>query len=161
VEEGVRGVSYPKIPQRYYVVGDVITLRLELSHRQNIEEVLVVYARDGDRENRITFTGGLEHTETLPATPEGAASTPYHPIKRSTATLRMVVDVDHRPGSYALASLACRLLVGGLYVVDADDETFLEADPPTFRILSPAYEELRAALTLADERDQEQDDAGE
>lgn len=85
----------PYMPKRYYVVGDEISLRVRLSHAVNIQEVAVVFGREGRNDNTITFFREPDETETVD---EDVLNGYRH--MRSTAILRMLVDVDHRPGYY-------------------------------------------------------------
>jgi hypothetical protein len=95
----------PELPYRRYVVGDVIELRLTLTHEQNLESIWVIYGRESSYDNTITLQGEIDDTTQIESDPEGDRSLPR---KRSVVILRMVVDVDHRPGVYHLVYAACR-----------------------------------------------------
>ena len=96
-------------PYRRYVVGEVIELRLTITHQQNLESVWAVYGREGREENTITFQGEIDETTQIESDPEGDKPLPR---KRSVAVLRMVVDVDHRPGHYQLLEAGFRSVSG-------------------------------------------------
>jgi hypothetical protein len=147
-----------KRPQRYYVTGDEILIRVELTHRQNLEEVRVTFGKDGGRDNTITLIGELDSTED--AGPVGAQKVgPYHVTrgssyrrKQSTATLRTLVDVDHTPGHYELLGITCRTTRGLTVHESADDpDTGLSGD--SFRILHEPEPRLEARVELIDEDD--------
>jgi hypothetical protein len=112
VEEGIRRVNTPEHPEgqdRRYAAGDVIELRLSLTHQQNLESVWAVYGREGREENTITFQGEVDDTTQIESEPEGDRPLPR---KRSVVVLRMVVDIDHRPGHYQLLEAGCRSVSG-------------------------------------------------
>ena len=94
----------PEIPYRRYVVGDVIELRLTITHEQNLERVWAIYGRGGDDVHKITFQGEIDDTTQIESEPTGDRSLPR---KQSVVTLRMVVDIDHRPGFYQLLRAGC------------------------------------------------------
>ena len=116
-----------RLPKRYYVVGDEVVLRIELTHVQNLDEIRVAYGKDGGRDNTITFIGEVEDTVDagqvkVPVPPPEYAHlrSPY-PLKRSTAVLTTIVDIDHRPGHYELIYILCRTASGAPIGVNADD----------------------------------------
>ena len=82
-----------------YTLGDVIQLRVTLTHEENLESISVVYGKDGNLENTVTFAGEVEGTIQLENYPQESHELP---LKESTVTLRMVVDQDHQPGIYSM-----------------------------------------------------------
>jgi hypothetical protein len=118
----------------------------------------VGYGIGGKTDNTITLIGEPEYTvdagEAEAADPEYEHHRLPYRLKRSTAVLRTILDIDHRPGHYELLYVACRTVMGMFMGADADhlDE---DARSASFRILpvpeDPSVFDPEVSIELIDE----------
>jgi hypothetical protein len=159
-------VSDVDLPRRYYIVGDEIRLWVELMVVQNVEEVRVVYGKDGRRHNTLTFIADVESSEDagpeeVPGPEQGYVphASPYRK-KRITASLRMRVDVDHVAGHYYLLFVKYVTAAGSMVVTTPDDYSEAKLKAPSFRILEEASRppiEARIEFDDANEADEDRE----
>ena len=105
-------MSETPLPRQVYTVGDRLRLLVEFVSEANVEDVEVVFEREGSYsegdtpQSTVSLEGTVEESEVID-------ERPYHlPRKRFSATLVSLVDRDHLPGSYGLRQLLLRTAGG-------------------------------------------------